>query len=69
MSIADGAVVMHPRYKLDYFRKNQWPEEWIETVRVMARSHYAKYYKPSAGPGHTPPTVCAMYYILHCTSG
>ncbi|EJD49362.1 hypothetical protein AURDEDRAFT_23274, partial [Auricularia subglabra TFB-10046 SS5] len=26
------AMVLHPQYKLEYFRHMKWPEEWITTA-------------------------------------
>ena len=50
-------LVMHPRYKLDYFKRNQWPEDWIDTVRRMAREHYTKHYNPSVVSGEASTLV------------
>ena len=48
IEISNQYIVMHPRYKLDYFKHNGWQSGWIEEVQDLARSHYTSYYKPSA---------------------
>ncbi|KIL55138.1 hypothetical protein M378DRAFT_18219, partial [Amanita muscaria Koide BX008] len=39
------AMVLHPRYKLAYFRQTNWPEEWIKTAETMVRTNYDRKYK------------------------
>ncbi|KIL54123.1 hypothetical protein M378DRAFT_56185, partial [Amanita muscaria Koide BX008] len=38
------AMVLHPRYKLTYFRRTNWPEEWIKTAETMVRATYDRKY-------------------------
>ena len=40
------SVVLHPRYKLEYFRKQKWEVEWINTARTMVVDQWETYYKP-----------------------
>ena len=50
-------LVMHPRYKLDYFKQQRWESEWIDVVRKIARDHYNKFYKPIDQQAGTSSTV------------
>ncbi|KAF6744539.1 hypothetical protein DFP72DRAFT_825542 [Ephemerocybe angulata] len=34
------AMILHPRYKLRYFRDRRWEEEWIETAEDILRDEY-----------------------------
>ncbi|KAI0682997.1 hypothetical protein C8T65DRAFT_595632, partial [Cerioporus squamosus] len=43
-----NAMVFTPRYKLQYFRTQDWPEEWITEARDLAREEYRTQYKPAA---------------------
>ncbi|KAA1479840.1 hypothetical protein DENSPDRAFT_789606 [Dentipellis sp. KUC8613] len=40
-------AVLHPRYKLAYFRMKKWPEGWITTAKSVAEEQWTAYYKPS----------------------
>ncbi|KAL0570740.1 hypothetical protein V5O48_011221, partial [Marasmius crinis-equi] len=41
-----GAMIMHPRYKLSYFRKEKWPQDWIDAVVKSVKALWTDYYKP-----------------------
>jgi hypothetical protein len=38
-------TVLHPRHKLEYFRKAAWSEEWIEVAKTIVRNEYEHTYK------------------------
>ena len=38
-------LVLHPAYKLEYFRARDWEPEWIETAESMVREEFARSYK------------------------
>ncbi|KAI5822416.1 hypothetical protein K523DRAFT_217465, partial [Schizophyllum commune Tattone D] len=38
------AMVLHPRYKLNYFRTAGWTDEWIKAAKLMTRATYAEKY-------------------------
>ncbi|KAK7689201.1 hypothetical protein QCA50_002610 [Cerrena zonata] len=40
-------VVMHPRYKLEYFRRHKWEPEWIRTTEDILRDQWTWYYQDS----------------------
>jgi hypothetical protein len=45
--------VLHPRYKLSYFREAKWPSDWIDTAVSIVREQWEEHYKPgivSEGP-------------------
>lgn len=45
------AMVLHPGMKLEYFRQNEWEEEWIEQAENMVREEYiASYEKLEVAP-------------------
>lgn len=44
-------AVLHPQHKLQYFRDENWPEEWITEAVDLLRAEWTEYYKPA------PPEV------------
>jgi hypothetical protein len=55
------SLVLHPGLKLEYFRQQQWPEDWIDTAENIVRKEYIdKYEKPMKVPKSAAPdkTVC-----------
>jgi hypothetical protein len=38
--------VLHPKYKLNYFEKEEWPMEWKEAAKTVLWTHWEEYYKP-----------------------
>ena len=38
-------LVLHLRYKLQYFEPKRWPQDWIDTARLMAKEVWEKSYK------------------------
>ncbi|TBU22599.1 hypothetical protein BD311DRAFT_675772 [Dichomitus squalens] len=47
-------TVLHPRYKLAYFMRQEWSPEWIEEARELVRAEWRANYKPAAPSG--PPS-------------
>ncbi|PIL31003.1 hypothetical protein GSI_05696 [Ganoderma sinense ZZ0214-1] len=49
-SLTDGsatyriAMILHPRYKLSYFRKLKWTKGWQQTVHKLVKQEYANTY-------------------------
>ncbi|KAJ3832394.1 hypothetical protein F5878DRAFT_548248 [Lentinula raphanica] len=41
------AMILHPKYKLDYFRKARWEQEWIDTAVRVTREAWERDFKPS----------------------
>ncbi|KAK7437101.1 hypothetical protein VKT23_018727 [Stygiomarasmius scandens] len=41
------AMIMHPEHKTSYFRKQDWPEQWITQAVDIARDIWRSQYKPS----------------------
>ncbi|KAH9915974.1 uncharacterized protein BXZ73DRAFT_24955, partial [Epithele typhae] len=39
------AMVLHPRYKMEYFKSEHWPDDWIETAKTVVRDRYDAVYK------------------------
>lgn len=44
------AMVLHPGLKVQYFRKQKWLEEWIETAKALTREAYDANYKKETSP-------------------
>ncbi|OJT02143.1 hypothetical protein TRAPUB_7401 [Trametes pubescens] len=42
------AMILHPRYKMQYFRDQDWEEEWIAAAVDLVRSEWTTYYKVEA---------------------
>ncbi|THH18736.1 hypothetical protein EUX98_g8907 [Antrodiella citrinella] len=40
------AMLLHPRYKAEYFRRQQWEPAWIATALELLREQWTTYYKP-----------------------
>ncbi|KJA19576.1 hypothetical protein HYPSUDRAFT_112233, partial [Hypholoma sublateritium FD-334 SS-4] len=38
------AMVLHPQYKLSYFRTVHWEQEWINVAEQLVRTHYEAEY-------------------------
>lgn len=36
---------MHPKYKLDYFKRAGWEEEWIATAKEIVEMEWESSYK------------------------
>ncbi|TFK84149.1 hypothetical protein K466DRAFT_497099, partial [Polyporus arcularius HHB13444] len=41
--------VMHPKYKVQYFVSQKWPQGWIDTAKDILREEW-KRYKPAPAP-------------------
>jgi hypothetical protein len=50
------AMVLHPGMKLEYFRKQKWPEEWIEEAERLVREEYVAKYEKVADESNMTPT-------------
>jgi hypothetical protein len=52
-------VVLHPRHKLDYFKKAGWSDEWIATARTIVRDEFEwSYAEPLAEDSQVESVVC-----------
>ncbi|PPQ97651.1 hypothetical protein CVT26_002435 [Gymnopilus dilepis] len=38
------AMVLHPRHKLEYFRKHEWEQEWIDAALQIVRDEFHRSY-------------------------
>jgi len=41
-------LVLHPGLKLEYFRRHDWEDEWIEQAENMVREEYISVYENKA---------------------
>ena len=63
-------VVLHPRHKLQYFKKAGWDETWIKTSRDIVRTEFDGSYAfmdidvESQDTEPTPPSVCIFFFTL-----
>ena len=39
-----NSPVLHPRHKLNYFKKAGWEDDWIETARDIVRTEFDQTY-------------------------
>ncbi|THU95120.1 hypothetical protein K435DRAFT_798347 [Dendrothele bispora CBS 962.96] len=39
-------MLLHPRFKLSYFRQEGWPKEWEMAAIQIIREHWKEYYEP-----------------------
>ncbi|RPD70490.1 hypothetical protein L226DRAFT_426001, partial [Lentinus tigrinus ALCF2SS1-7] len=39
------AMILHPRYKVQYFRGQDWPEDWIQEALDTIRGEWTSCYK------------------------
>jgi hypothetical protein len=54
------SIVMHPKYKCQYFKDQHWPEEWINTAKALMREHYNKFYADTrTTPSATPASAAS----------
>ena len=37
--------VLHPQYKLEYFKNAEWEPEWINTAENLLRTQFRSYHK------------------------
>jgi len=45
------AMVLQPRYKLEYFRQAGWKDEWIDKAETIVRDEFTKLYSSSSTSG------------------
>ncbi|KAF8812982.1 hypothetical protein BYT27DRAFT_7056681, partial [Phlegmacium glaucopus] len=38
------AMILHPQYKLEYFRTAKWEEEWIDNAKGLLRMQFDQSY-------------------------
>ncbi|PPQ81717.1 hypothetical protein CVT26_007779 [Gymnopilus dilepis] len=70
ISIDQLLTVLHPRHKLEYFKKHGWEVLWIDTARQIVRDEFSRSYVPveaddaggdAAGHGHN--NVKSMFLL------
>ena len=47
-------IVLHPRYKLQYFKDAGWPRTWIQNARLMLLHEYDLRYKSQTTVAEDP---------------
>lgn len=48
-------AVLHPAYKLQYFRDQDWPAEWINEAVDIIKTEWVHNYKPDAPAAEPEP--------------
>ena len=43
-------IVLNPRYKTEYFRRQEWSPDRIRTAENLVREQWKKYYRPKPAP-------------------
>jgi hypothetical protein len=51
-------LVLHPQYKMSYFRHEKWPQSWISTAEDIIRDLWTEHYKPQGRESLSLATVC-----------
>ncbi|KIP05469.1 hypothetical protein PHLGIDRAFT_74254, partial [Phlebiopsis gigantea 11061_1 CR5-6] len=41
-------MILQPKYKTEYFRLHEWPEDWIAVAKQLLREHGENHYKTGA---------------------
>ncbi|KAL1941326.1 hypothetical protein VTO73DRAFT_7143 [Trametes versicolor] len=49
------AMILHPCYKVDYFKSAHWPKAWQKDTRKMVEEEYSKHYAPSDDDAASAP--------------
>ncbi|GJE85026.1 hAT transposon family protein [Phanerochaete sordida] len=57
------AMLLHPKYKVDYFRNQKWKADWITAAIEILRSEWEDHYKPK--PDETAPTSASQSQNTH----
>ena len=62
-------LVLHPGLKLEYFRQQEWEEEWIDNAEDLTYKVYVAQYEGKedmigANP-NTPAEAVSQYLTLH----
>ncbi|KAF8997612.1 hypothetical protein BDQ17DRAFT_1248460 [Cyathus striatus] len=42
------SMILHPEYKLEYFKSAEWPEDWICTAKEVLHAQFELHYKKSS---------------------
>jgi hAT family C-terminal dimerisation region len=53
-------MVLHPGLKLEYFKRQEWEERWIEMAEELTRDQYTKYESKVTGEDTTPEAQAAQ---------
>ncbi|KAI0371578.1 hypothetical protein BV20DRAFT_941875 [Pilatotrama ljubarskyi] len=60
------AMILHPGHKLEYFRDQNWSEEWIETAKDIIKDEYNRKYanrkpaSPTSSTSDKAPQISAV---------
>jgi hypothetical protein len=57
-------VVLHPAYKLSYFQKRKWPEDWIQTALELVRTEWSDNYKEEIEEISPAQYVHLIFFLL-----
>ncbi|TDL13239.1 hypothetical protein BD410DRAFT_735585, partial [Rickenella mellea] len=58
------AMVLHPRYKTSYFKKQSWPADWIDNTMQLLRTQYERHYAAAS----TVPNNVHIHIVNNCVS-
>jgi hypothetical protein len=64
-------IVLHPGLKLEYFRGQEWEQEWIDEAENLTREEYIEKYENVnvVEDAEEPATeVSAIYLVTHVTN-
>ncbi|KAH9960320.1 hypothetical protein BC827DRAFT_1133378 [Russula dissimulans] len=61
-------TILHPSYKLEYFKNADWPDDWIEDAKESIQEEYTRVYTemdvktPASSQAH--PVSCSISYLV-----
>lgn len=55
--------MLHPSFKLEYFRKADWPDTWVQEALDITRAAWERRYKPVGGAAPPQSTVDTPIFL------
>jgi hypothetical protein len=62
--------VLHPRHKLEYFKRHKWEDAWIQAARAIVQEEFSRSYELVEGAddkddeGHDGNKTVSVIYAL-----
>jgi hypothetical protein len=62
--------VLHPRHKLEYFKRHKWEDAWIQAARAIVQEEFSRSYELVEGAddeddeGHDANKTVSVIYAL-----
>lgn len=62
LQLIQSHTVLHPTYKLEYFREHGWESEWIPIAEKILREQWVTYYQEDHEVSEAAPTVRTYHH-------